>query len=533
MLARLDVVGAEALWLLEVEVSGRPMYYSERRIEVTRDDGVVLVYEEGLAELTHSVAGSSSPDETISVQLTTEDDWASIVARFHEIVGSPARLSRWFDGQIYESRRLILEGYVSGLSYREQDEPVGLVIKRRSRSQSRMLPSPGMVVDETTWGPVASAAWGFAYPIIIGQPGTYSSGTLPGAPAFYVDTDIVLVAGHTTAATTVTILDTTDLTAPIAEVFALADSVDATGRKTRTADISGAVGLTSGSGRRYFTAWPAAGGLISPFTGELLRGAGDVIEWIIRTWTDIRLDHGRHAAVREALNAYKIDTYIDDPVDPMEWLAGIIDWLPVDQRVGEDGIYYHLRRWGATEADAVLVIDLDAGDFQLESDIAVVGVDQVINEVTVKYAPYAGGELSARRIIGAENSTRPRDEFEPSLVQTDARIIGNHLARLSQARPWGRRPHEIELHDVWDTTTAIQVGMDALQARALPKRALSVSGEVDLETVRDGSIALVNRSSSSLSYAVAEIVDMDIGGPDVLLHLEVLDDPTQRARLAS
>lgn len=545
MITRRSLLGLQGEWLVEIFISGSPFRFGTAPVDVTKANGDVVRFFEGLDEQTLSASSEGSPDFSIAIAIDAGDEWAKIIGRAGVIERAPATLRRYFDGQILEESRLVLEGTVENFAYGEANERIQFDIVRRARTASRMLPSPGMVVDATTW-PV-QPLWDFDekiigsfYPIIIGNPGGAPT-VVAATEALLVETrtansdERLLIAGHKVSASTVTIFDYTDSAAgaiPSASI-SVSTQTDKVGREISYCQMSGS-GITVDPGRVFYVGWPAGGGgLLNTNGAGALRGAGDVIAWIIQTWTDIPIDGARFAGVRELLNAYKIDSYINEPVDPMAWLnAEVFPLLPVEPRQGEDGIWWYMRRWSATASDATARLDADDGNIQRETLITTAS-SQVINEVTVGYGPDRdSGRHHFRVIVGAHNQTRPNDEIEAGLVTTDDRMVGGYFAALSQSI-YGRQSMEIAANSVWDPATAVLIAQDIIAAQALPRRFVEYSGGSDLEAFDIGDVIILNDTSVQLLDVVAQVLDVTFGGANVVLSLEIFDDPVVSDRIAN
>lgn len=540
---RRQLRGLQGEWILEVFIGGTPFRFGTVGVEVDRAGGDSVKFFEGLGEISMGISSQGSPDFSVPISIDVGDNWGEIVSRYNVIERSPAVLRRLFLGQTLGESAIIIQGQLESFGYGEPNEPVSFNIVRRSRTQSRQLPSPGMVVDDTTW-PVRGGQTldptiiGAYYPIIIGAPGSRPGASpLAATEALLVEEDNpdprLLIAGHRVKQTIITIFDYTDSGTVPTALRTVLETVDGVGRTISYVDMQGS-GLTMAEGRIYYAGWSAGtGGLPNTKDTGALRGAGDVIEWIIQTWTDIAIDGPRFAGVRELMNAYKIDTYINEPIDPMAFLnAEVFPYLPVEPRQGEEGLYWYFRRWDATSKDAIARLDADTRQLQRASQISTESA-QVVNEVTVMYGIDRNtGRHAFRRIIGATDQTRSDDEIEAGLLTTDSRMLGGYRAALSQSI-FKRQPIEITVDSVWDDSTATRIGQDIISEQALPRRFVDYSGGTDLEAFKVGDIVILNDTAVQLIDVVAQIADVTIGGPDIILHFELFDDPVVLDRLAS
>ena len=540
---RRALLGLQGEWILEMTIGGSPFRFGTVGVDVLRDAGDSIRFFEGLDPITQKLSSEGSADFSVGITMQAGDKWGEIISRYNVIERSPAILRRIFTGQTLEEARIIVEGTVEGFAYGEENEKVKFAIVRRSRTQSRMLPSPGMVADDTTW-PVRGgfsldpSIIGAYYPIIIGAPGTRPGGIpLATTEALLIEegnpSPRLLIAGHKVRSAAVLIFDYTDDGVVPTAARVVATTTDLVGREISFVNMQGS-GLTMDNGRIYYVGWQSTGGgLINPVGGGLLRGAGDVIEWFMRTWTDIRIDASRFGPIKELLNAYKIDAYINEPIDPVAWLnANVFPILPIEPRQGEEGLYWYMRRWDATSTDAVARLDADAEQIQRASMVTTESA-QVVNEVTVVYGPDRNtGRGAFRRIVGAQDQTRANDEIEAGLVTTDSRMLGGYQAALSQSI-FGRQPLTIVANSVWDDSTATRIAQDIIAEQALPRRFVNYRGGTDLESFNIGDIVILNDSKVFLDDVVAQILDITVGGADIMLAFEIFDDPVVSERLAS
>lgn len=543
MPSRRELFDTAGHWLIDLYLGGRVLRFATAPLEVLTEDGAAHQYREGLADFTHGESAGGSADLSISVSLDVGESWAELAARFLIMERSRAVIRRFYEGQTLEGARVLLDGFVSGFGYGEQDEPVTFAVARRVWNHSRMMPLPGMVVDETTW-PVRAGfetdakILGTWYPMIWGTPGMITSAdgvqVLPATEAILVEwrnsppnDRRLLVAGHRVAASEVTIFDYTEEDAPVEEVLPVIHEADGVGRLCALVDDTGS-GLTVEMGRVYYVGWAEPG-----FTrGEIaIEGAGDLIEWVLNTWTDVQIDRARFASVRDRLNLYRLSPYINTQVDPGEWLnAEILKLLPVEPQQGAAGLWYRMRRIAATEADAVTRLDADHGRIQRASAI-VSESDSIVNECTVEYAPdRSTNRYTARVIVGPDDNGRPLDELQPSLTEPDDRYVGSYRAQVS-VQQFGRQPVTMQAGAVYDPATAVRIARDIVDAQALPRRSVAYTGELELAALSEGDVVILNDTAAGLIDVLAEVRDVTTGGPDVALSFLLFDDPATLGRL--
>lgn len=263
----------------------------------------------------------------------------------------------------------------------------------------------------------------------------------------------------------------------------------------------------------------AYGGGLRTRRGDLLRGAGDVIEWVLESYYDGPVDSGRLQAVRGVLNAWKIDTWIDAPVNAMDWLRReILPLVPVELREGEHGLYPAVVRYDLTEADCVRHL-VEGADVSRQSLVSFTS-DDVRNEITVRFRPgrastsdwRASRTLTAKRgfrtLLSSSWSTLAGSSGVTETTVSDPSIVPHPLCAASQAR-YGVRPFVVEAHAVWDATTAVLIADHLAQRFAVPRRKIRYSG--DVEELEIGQGVQLTDADLHLDGAVCVVLDLAPG----------------------
>jgi hypothetical protein len=246
----------------------------------------------------------------------------------------------------------------------------------------------------------------------------------------------------------------------------------------------------------------------------LLRGAGDLLDYILTRHYSGLVDAARVVAAQGYLNRWKIDAWIEEPVNVWDWLySEVLPLLPVEMRESADGVYPAVLRYDVTALDAKahLQVDINA---QRDGRITYTS-DDVINEVVIKYRPVRDTWQAQRTVtaqaeyvsIGAPNqqvgeawsTAQPGWYGEP-----DVRVLGNQRAALSQAR-FGLKSKEIKASALWDTASAVSTAQWLLDRYALPRRKVRYVVSEDRYDV--GDVVLVTDGDVYLSAAVAIVAD--------------------------
>jgi len=234
------------------------------------------------------------------------------------------------------------------------------------------------------------------------------------------------------------------------------------------------------------------------------------------------------AAHRDWLNQFKVDTYINTEINAWAWLeAAVLRWLPVIARESDEGIYFLPLRWDYTAIDAVA--DLSVERFEVARLGAVSRLSQPIyNEITVNYRP---ARTSPKKwYVGHTITAEPGTLATVFHTTLDDRITGSHLARASQAGPWGVRPHVVDIPQTWDDSTATLVAQLLLQRYAGPKRTVRYQADKEYEAIEPGSAITITDAEIHLSRAVAYVVDVSLEGDSPVLDLILLDHAVHSKR---
>ncbi len=518
----------QGVYLLDLTVGGHVHRYATETVEVTTASGETLRYLEGLGEpgLTYgSVFGVA--DASVAVEILGEVDWALLVARGHALDRCPCVLRRWYPGRVLERARVVLRGLSSAPSYGAKGEPLSLSIVRSISAQTRTIPPPQAVVDSSTWPVTASHSIpdnvdGALYPLVIGAPGGTEDATpvcvvpVPQVEWRSIDVfcKVAWLGGH--ASQIRRRYDDNDPPTEADEAAATTD--DLLGRA-----VSYALTDENDANGKYYVGFrddaTYGGGIV--YRGALLRGAGSIIEWVLKEHYAGAVDHARVAAAKSYLDNWKIDTWISSPVNAYDWLAAeVLPLIPVEMREGSSGVYPALLRYDLRATDAVAHLDATDGSGRVSRASAVTLVGDVVNEVTIDYRPSgdSGAKWLARRVLTAQASRLSGDDGTDT---DDTRILSHPLARQSQTR-YGVRPVRLQLSAVWDTTTALLVGQHLLARQALPRLAVQYSGGAWLEEIEIGQAVTLTDPELHLTDAVALVVDVT-PGPESVVDLLILD----------
>lgn len=533
-----DIRGGRGFWLLDLVFGGQTFRFATAAIVISRQDGGDLFYRIGLDDFAWNV-GTAGMDAKIGLKVRTDVDWADMVARAIPLERAAGVLRRWYEGQTFEESEVVLRGITDRIEYGATDEPLVLSLISAPVEQSDTLPPPQARVDDFTWPKDLperdEKITGAPYSIVIGAPGDVGAATAqPVTPGLMVDFlgnsrfSKVLIAGHAVAATEVEVYDLTD--SPVQATRPVETTTDALGRTISHINFVGAGGFTQAADRKWYIGWRMSdgGGLLSDDRQSGVRGAGDVLRIMLERFTRIPIDRGRMIAESAALNEYKIDAYINKPINVWTWVTReVVQLLPVLPIETSEGLYWRWLNWNATQVDAVAFLNADTREIERTTPVRTLG-DPIANEVTIEFAPHATSQrYSERRVITAEAGV----VVGLASGDPDTRALASYKAKQSQ-QVYDIKPITISTSAVWDPATASRIGVDVINRQALPKRRIGYVGGPELASLEVGSIVVLTDSEISINGEVAILFAVRIEkGAQTALDLVLVDNITGTPRV--
>ena len=539
---RAEITGRRGYWLLDLDLGGRVLRFSTLPLTVARSDGQELSYAEGLSELTVSAVSVDGQEISAAVDIAGDVNWSTLVSQGVTLSRRAATLRRWYEGQVFERARVIVDGLTFDPVYGAADEPFSVTISQRRVATAGKLPASAAAVSADTWpvtgGYTRNEAIGdAAYPLIIGYPGITESaaGALPATPALLAEGNFVsaispstlIVAGHPIEASEVELWSLKELDASTGltrhDVFSITEKADALGRVCSVIAIDGTAAPNFSTERvkqHYYTGISTngvavSGGIANAAYSGPLRGAGEVLIWALSNYSDMKLDTGRMEAQRQYLDRIKIDTFINQRVSAWDWVsANILALLPVSEVEGSDGLYFQFWRWDASAVDAVAHLDADRLEIERLSRVEALDQD-ILNEIEIRYQPVcnSSSEYHASRVISGA-------------VADGDRVLVDYGCKLSQqAANYGIRPATIDAPVLWDTASAVQILQWKAAQYALPKRIIRYSAAAETESLEVGQVVTLTDSEISLAAAPCLIREINITPTGCELLLIVLDNP--------
>ena len=257
------------------------------------------------------------------------------------------------------------------------------------------------------------------------------------------------------------------------------------------------------------------GGGIKYRGNELLRGAGDVLDYMLSRYYSGQVDAARTAAARQYLNSWQIDAWIEESVNAWDWLQSeILPLLPVEMRESADGIYPAIIRYDVTAVDARG--RLVANENAVRDSAVSYTSGEIINEVIIKYRPVRDTWQGQRTLTAQAEKVSiglPNQQLgeawstnQPGFYGSpDERVLGHQRAALSQAK-YGLKSKEVKAAALWDTASAILTATWMLDRYALSRRRIRYRVEEDRWDV--GDVLLLTDADVHLSDEVAIITDV-------------------------
>jgi len=181
-----------------------------------------------------------------------------------------------------------------------------------------------------------------------------------------------------------------------------------------------------------WTIWQdSEGGLTADRIVGPLRGAGDVVEYRLRTG-GVDVDSAAWAALREELAPYFIDTYVDEPQDAWEYVSGtLLPMLPLGTIQTPSGLAPVLWRADVTEADAQAHIT--AGMLGIERRGQPKVSADWSTEVRVRYSPRTDGSSYNSEVAIVGQTLVSSTQHPTALALKSAATRGLRDARLIEA----------------------------------------------------------------------------------------------------
>jgi hypothetical protein len=444
-----------------------------------------------------------------------------------------------------ERAEVRLSGLSGDVEFGSKSEPLTLTLAAELQTQSRLIPESHAIVDNSTWPArtvpsfvIENKAFGYYVPIVIGCPGhTPTEPTpLPAVPVLACEwrggesTSRIAIHSGVADATNVELWDYTsdppiNDTRPVLQAL---NKLDAT-----TAVVERGVSVVIRAD--YYAGFQAdstyGGGERNRDRSGPLRGAGEVLRWLVQTHTDLPVDVGRMASEEQRLNQYKLDGFINKPTRAWDIVRqAIIPLLPVTIRRSSVGYWFQHWRLDASATDAIATLSVERGDIRRISTLRLQN-DRIENEFTIRYRRLRqGSNYFSTRILTAETG-RPSQVFPT--IKADSRTFGSPICARSQELYGVRPARAIETGWIWEDATAAALLRQWALARAVPRLGVSYVGGLELAQLERGAVVLLSDEELHLSEALAIVDDRRDGLSQVEISLTLLQAPGSWPRLTS
>lgn len=504
MTARLPEAGAQ--YVLEVTLAGRVHRFAEVAVEI---DGYPYTggLEVGDVSTGDQMFDVDSEPPSVTVDgLVFDVDLAALEGGGTWLESGTAELARIAGG----ARQTIVRGAVANPAYGLEGEPASLAILPTGRDERTVWPPDGALVDATTWPSAPEGSEGARYPWVIGKPGlpaAYPDTRRGATPAIVLDVSAsettLLVSGGRVAAGSVRVIRTD---VPGSEACPVTQATDGSGRTVSVATWPYGSGDT-GDDEVLDTAtfrvdWSTSLGGIVGHDGEALGPMGRLTEYMLSQST-VEWDRGAWASVRTALDAYRVDGYLDEPAPPWQTCRQAWLWLaPLRIEPGPRGLWPIV--WNIE--DPTPRIELSVGvDCERVGDLLTNGA-QKANAFAFAIAPDASGELT--RTIRLDKATA-----HPCAVSEQ------HFNRIDSAE-------ELDGRMVYDAPTAARSLTWRAIAYAFPWRVRSILATTSrARALLKGDVVTLTDADSGVNAQPAYIVDAERGIDSVTLTLVIIHRP--------
>jgi hypothetical protein len=512
-----------ARWLVELDVYGHTVRLSSADAVTVDGERYGPGVEVGATGLTADKAGIDV------VGWEPPGGWAVYVATVGPLEERPCRLYWHRDGQTLTEARTVINGVAVGVEHAGPGEPLSFTLQRRSGDEE-MAPPPTAIISRADFSNAVNDALGQHYALIFGYPGSRGGGnTLPSIPLHVLSSGVgstatlALALGEVNA-TTCTVSRVSGGNGTFANWSSAPITTDTA--SGRTISYVQNLPATAPSGffvddGRYLAAFDESdansGGVVG-YDGVVLRGAGSVARWLLETYTSQPIDRTRWDREQDWLDAYKVDTWIDEPIAPTEWISrALLRFLPARLRQGARGWWIQPQRYTATAAQVVRQLSADRGEVRRSSRIK--QRDDLYTRFSISYRR-GQSKYYAARTLQAQPGI-----LAPTPGGYDVRELGRLDLALAELRFGVRPAPHIECAMTWDNSTASLILQDQADRHGWPKRAVQYVGGLDLDDLDPGQYVEITDTEVGMHGALALVEEVTVDVTEVVLDLTLLDTP--------
>ena len=567
--------GAELVFLLVLRIRGRFFRFSTKAITVQNSDLDLgpssLQFSGGLAEDV-SFEESASPESSLIGQevaisvLFGDDDgasWGEFAKEDYDLGDASAELSLLRKGDNFQMREILIDGRVESPTYGSRFEPLLFSIVDNFMDRSGSTHRPDQRVTIRTW-PTQTSSYpanvhtvvfdetieNRFYPIIIGKPGFAFAGLnkteFMGFPLYWVEMNqadkhngntpaLCLIAGHACTASNLTVYDLRNrheagslVGTPYAGNYKQTASIssvkkDEKGQVVSTCFVIGGVGPTA---LRTYKADPlfgsfdqGEGGALEPNTNQTMRGAGAVINFLLREIPNLILSE-KTGATLNLLDGYHLDFFINEPVDPLDFVTGeILPLLPLSLLEGPDGVEFIFWNMDPSDADVVDEINPKTRGGQRASTVTVSSRQNIVNRLAIQFAPEADTGNYLGHIEYVEEQAASATP-ESKLIDFD--IVGNPYSGASVRRYGVRRGQKITTSIVQDPATARSILDWQIRYFGQTKRRASYLMPIEFHHLKIGDIVRWTDDEIGIKNALSHVVAIRRAPKNCLISIQTV-----------
>jgi hypothetical protein len=511
------------VWLLDLQIRGKVYRFSTDIVEVASGSDVgpaAFNYRAGLEFLEYQdVVGlldaeSSTREVSVSVlfQAGQQEGWDAIADVTRDAGQASGQLSLHLVGNTHKQREIIVDGFLDSPSYGGSSEPVEFTLQESDHLDPVLFPGTVSAVNHITWPQVTvgsntlkidDAARGQVYPWIFGQPGTsppigwwgQNTGFFGSSPALIAQIDVttednatnickLVIAGHETWS---------DPNAPVpgsvtifCETFSVPqEQVSATETDSAGKTVTVLNMLSTGPsaldyitvGQEMWIGWSARGGVINKDRTGPMRGAGEIINYLLDQ-SGLRVDTLRSRAPLKAVDAYLLDFWINEPRSPMEIISeDILPILPMSPQLRTEGLSFVYWRWDATAEDATEHIDIEANFGDRVSPVEVSSISEIYNQITIEYCR-----------TGEDGQLRKRLTYTHENFDDHANVVFNQYALASFTRYGLREATIVQAPVIERDETAVAVLDWMIRFHSQARRMVSYRLQQKYQTLEPGDV---------------------------------------------
>jgi hypothetical protein len=260
------------------------------------------------------------------------------------------------------------------------------------------------------------------------------------------------------------------------------------------------------------------GAFLSPYSNEPLENGLELILFCLSLCTD-RIDWQSFFSLIPALEKYKFAGYVNEPINPVEFIDGhIIPYLPIQLVLGENGIKPVLDLSISDEyLETTQTITADSS-FYCSGGIETSGdISNVTNFYEIQFAKdglknaYSQTiRLSPKKYDPRSTSTRGTPWFE----------FGTEKS-LSSFLKFGLKSKTETLDYVYDYETAIQIAKDLVNKNAFPTRTVEYVANRNWGFLGLGDLIKLTDTKNGITENTAQIIKKSWDGSNWVYILEL------------